>query len=211
MRSPARWRARNQWPPRRSARAKPWTWRSPSLGSAVGKIGNSTGLIKDIAEKTNLLALNATIEAARAGEAGRGFAVVASEVKQLATQTAQATEEISVQIAAIEQASDAAIQSIEEFGKTIHDISEIASFVAAAVEEQSAATQGIARDAEMLQGQSGGAQDGIQSVAGRMAALVLLADNLTDAVAKVVEMRRRIDSSIATFIDMVDRDEGRPA
>jgi methyl-accepting chemotaxis protein len=116
------------------------------LSQAAGRIGDVVKLITAIAEQTNLLALNATIEAARAGEAGRGFAVVASEVKQLASQTAKATEEISTQIASMQSATEDSVAAIKEIGGTIGRISEIASTIAAAVEEQGAATQEIARN-----------------------------------------------------------------
>ncbi len=116
------------------------------LSQAAQSIGNVVNLINDIAGQTNLLALNATIEAARAGEAGKGFAVVASEVKQLATQTSKATEEISGQIAAIQSATQSAIGAIKDITSTIDQVSGIATAIAAAINQQAAATQEIARN-----------------------------------------------------------------
>ena len=118
------------------------------LADAAKKIGEVVALITDIADQTNLLALNATIEAARAGDAGKGFAVVASEVKNLANQTAKATEEISTQIGGIQDATEDAVAAIGSIGGTISQMNEIASTIAAAVEEQGAATQEIARTGE---------------------------------------------------------------
>ncbi|MBT4888723.1 MAG: HAMP domain-containing protein [Rhodospirillales bacterium] len=117
-----------------------------SLVEASQKIGEVVSLITDIAEQTNLLALNATIEAARAGDAGKGFAVVAAEVKNLANQTARATEEIGGQIQGIQTSTQEAADSIENIGKTIAEIDQIATTIASAVEEQSAATQEISRN-----------------------------------------------------------------
>jgi methyl-accepting chemotaxis protein len=116
-----------------------------TLSAASADIGKVVSLIQAIAEQTNLLALNATIEAARAGEAGKGFAVVASEVKQLATQTSKATEEISGRINAVQGATDQAVAAIDNVDKTIARINEIGSRIAAAVEEQGAATSEISR------------------------------------------------------------------
>ena len=118
------------------------------LDEAAGRIGDVVRLITDIAEQTNLLALNATIEAARAGEAGRGFAVVANEVKALAGQTARATEDIRAQIAGMQHATARSIEAIGAIARTIGDIGEISSTIAAAVTEQGAATQEIARSVE---------------------------------------------------------------
>ena len=122
--------------------------RIAQLSTAAGRIGDVLKLITAIAEQTNLLALNATIEAARAGEAGRGFAVVASEVKALASQTAKATEEIASQISDMQIATADSVAAIKEIGGTIGRISQIANAIAAAVEEQGAATQEIARNVQ---------------------------------------------------------------
>jgi methyl-accepting chemotaxis protein len=118
------------------------------LSAAAARIGDVIQLIDTIAAQTNLLALNATIEAARAGEAGRGFAVVASEVKALAEQTAKATGEIGQQIAGIQSATEDSVGAIRDISGTISQLSEIASAIAAAVEQQGAATQEIARNVQ---------------------------------------------------------------
>ncbi|HEX4556632.1 MAG TPA: HAMP domain-containing methyl-accepting chemotaxis protein [Xanthobacteraceae bacterium] len=119
-----------------------------ALSEAAGRIGDVVKLITAIAEQTNLLALNATIEAARAGEAGKGFAVVAQEVKALASQTAKATDEIGTQIKGMQSATQESVSAIKEIGGTIGRISEIAATIAAAVEEQGAATKEIARNVQ---------------------------------------------------------------
>jgi methyl-accepting chemotaxis protein len=118
------------------------------LSKAAARIGDVVELINTIAGQTNLLALNATIEAARAGEAGRGFAVVASEVKALAEQTAKATGEIGQQITGIQAATQDSVLSIREISGTIERLSEISSTIAAAVEQQGAATQEISRNVQ---------------------------------------------------------------
>lgn len=119
-----------------------------SLVEASQKIGDIVKLINSIASQTNLLALNATIEAASAGEAGKGFAVVASEVKTLASQTAQATEEIAAQIQAIQTQTELAVQAIQSISTTIVEINDIQNTIASAVEEQSAATNEISRSVQ---------------------------------------------------------------
>ncbi|MGX9428071.1 MULTISPECIES: methyl-accepting chemotaxis protein [Bradyrhizobium] len=122
--------------------------RVSELSKAAARIGDVVELINTIAGQTNLLALNATIEAARAGEAGRGFAVVASEVKALAEQTAKATGEIGQQITGIQAATQDSVNAIKEISNTIERLSEISSTIAAAVEEQGAATQEISRNVQ---------------------------------------------------------------
>lgn len=116
------------------------------LSAGAEKIGAVIGLISGIAAQTNLLALNATIEAARAGEAGRGFAVVASEVKELAAQTARATDTIAAQVASIQGETQQAVGAIQAIGATIIELRSIAVGVAAAMEQQGAATQEIVRN-----------------------------------------------------------------
>jgi methyl-accepting chemotaxis protein len=133
------------------------------LAEAAQKIGEVVNLINAIAAQTNLLALNATIEAARAGDAGRGFAVVAGEVKLLATQTANATKDISAQIGAIRSSTGDAVAAIERVGRTIGEISAIATSVAAAVEEQDAAAREIARNVSTA---ATGARDASVNIAG---------------------------------------------
>ncbi|TQF36263.1 chemotaxis protein [Bradyrhizobium sp. UNPF46] len=128
--------------------ARTTTDRVGELSAAATRIGDVVELINTIAGQTNLLALNATIEAARAGEAGRGFAVVASEVKALAEQTAKATGEIGQQIASIQAATEHSVGAIKDISHTIEKLSEISSTIAAAVEEQGAATQEISRNVQ---------------------------------------------------------------
>ncbi|MBT9292620.1 methyl-accepting chemotaxis protein [Prosthecodimorpha staleyi] len=119
-----------------------------ALAESAAKIGEVVDLINNIAGQTNLLALNATIEAARAGEAGRGFAVVASEVKQLASQTAKATEEIGSKISEIQQATNRTVGSINRIVSTISQIQGISSIIATAIEEQGAATGEISSNTQ---------------------------------------------------------------
>ncbi|HYW80596.1 MAG TPA: methyl-accepting chemotaxis protein, partial [Thermoguttaceae bacterium] len=116
------------------------------LGTAADDIGKVIETIQDIAEQTNLLALNATIEAARAGDAGKGFAVVATEVKELAKQTADATEDIRARIEGIQTSSSEAVRSIGEISQVIEDVNNVSKTIASAVEEQSITTKEIARN-----------------------------------------------------------------
>ncbi|MBR0750576.1 HAMP domain-containing protein [Bradyrhizobium jicamae] len=155
------------------------------LAKAANRIGDVVELINTIAGQTNLLALNATIEAARAGEAGRGFAVVASEVKALAEQTAKATGEISQQISGIQAATQESVGAIKAIGDTISRMSEIASAVAAAVEEQGAATQEISRNVQQ-------AAHGTQQVSTNIADVQRGASETGSASAQVLTAARSL-------------------
>ncbi|MGE5475986.1 MAG: methyl-accepting chemotaxis protein [Bacteroidales bacterium] len=151
-----------------------------SLNSAAGRIGEVVDLISAIAAQTNLLALNATIEAARAGEAGKGFAVVAGEVKNLATQTAKATAEISAQIGAVQGSAREAAEAIGAIAGIIRDISRTSSEVAAAVEQQTAATHEIARNVEQ-------AANGTQQVSNNIVEVSLAAHTAGSTANEVLQ------------------------
>jgi methyl-accepting chemotaxis protein len=159
------------------------------LAQMVDRIGEVVSLINDIADQTNLLALNATIEAARAGEAGKGFAVVASEVKNLANQTAKATDEIGNQIDGVQTATNGAVTAIESIGRTIGEIDEIASAIAAAVEEQGAATQEIARNVEQ-------AAAGTREVSGNIAGVTHAAGETGQAASGQLALATEVGDQV---------------
>jgi methyl-accepting chemotaxis protein len=135
-----------------------------SLEEAAERIGSVVGLISTIASQTNLLALNATIEASRAGDAGKGFAVVASEVKVLANQTSRATEDISKQVAAIQEATKHSVNEIASIAHAIEELTAVASTIAAAVEEQGMTTRDIAGSMQTAAGGTARASDEIHSI-----------------------------------------------
>jgi len=169
-----------------------------SLAEAAQRIGDVVNLINAIAEQTNLLALNATIEAARAGEAGKGFAVVASEVKSLANQTGKATEEISAQIAAMQSSTQGTVQAIEGIRGVIGEISEIATTIASAVEEQGAATQEISRNVAQ-------AAQGTQEVSANIAGVNQAAGETGAAAGQVLTAAQELSRQSAQLRTEMDR------
>lgn len=174
-----------------------------SLSAASQKIGEVVGLITDIAGQTNLLALNATIEAARAGEAGKGFAVVASEVKNLANQTALATEETAGQIAAIQEATGKAVQAIVSISATIGRVNEISSAIAAAVEEQGAATQEISSNVQQAASGTDEVNQSIVQVSGLASDTGKAAEEVMSAAENLRREGEELRNQVQRFLSHV--------
>ena len=171
-----------------------------NLGTASSEIGQVIKVITSIAQQTNLLALNATIEAARAGEAGKGFAVVANEVKELARQTARATEDISQKIEAIQGSTGVAIEAIQTIGDGIGKIDEISTVIASAVEEQTAATNEISRNvAEAARGTSE-VSSNIASVSEAAGESGRGANDILTAAANLGQESVRLDEVTSEFL-----------
>src|SRR6202171_2438926 len=168
-----------------------------ALSQAANRIGDVIKLITSVAEQTNLLALNATIEAARAGEAGRGFAVVAQEVKALASQTAKATDEIGIQIAGMQTATQEAVGSIKMISSTIGKISEITSAISAAIEEQGAATQEISGNIQRT-------ADGTSQVAGTIAEVSQGANQTGAASSQLLSSAKQLSDSTTSLQAEID-------
>jgi methyl-accepting chemotaxis protein len=171
------------------------------LAEAASKIGDVVDLINNIAGQTNLLALNATIEAARAGEAGKGFAVVAGEVKNLANQTARATEDISAQIMAIQNETNDAVGAIERIRDVVVEVNEIATTIATAVEQQGVSTQEIARNVQQAARGTQDVNENIENVSraagetGTAAGQVLGASK--DMARQAEELRSEVERFLA--------------
>jgi methyl-accepting chemotaxis protein len=173
------------------------------LAKSAGRIGEVVGLINTIAAQTNLLALNATIEAARAGEAGRGFAVVASEVKSLASQTAKATEDISEQIADIQKVAGEAIDAIKGIGSIIGEVNEVATAIAAAVQEQGAATQEITRSTQFAARGTKNVSDNITGVKADADAAAAAAEDVKHASETLETQSQQLGSQVTQFLGKI--------
>ncbi|MBB5047059.1 methyl-accepting chemotaxis protein [Rhodopseudomonas rhenobacensis] len=169
-----------------------------SLAAGAQKIGDVVTLIQSIASQTNLLALNATIEAARAGEAGRGFAVVASEVKSLAGQTAQATTEISEQVAAIQNASADTVTAIRNVLEVITEIEQIGGAIGAAIEQQGSATKEIARNVQQ-------AAHGTQEVNANISGVQQAANETGSAASQVLNAAEQLSQQSQDLAGQVNR------
>ena len=177
--------------------------RMAELSAAGDRIGDVVKLITSIAEQTNLLALNATIEAARAGDAGRGFAVVAQEVKNLAGQTAKATEEISSHIVNMQRATGESVEAIKAIGQTIERMSEITGAISAAVEEQGAATQNIAHGVQAAAGGTLDVAENIERVAHGANETETTSSQMLQSAKALSEVSVHLRDEVEKFLDSV--------
>ncbi|WP_374765192.1 methyl-accepting chemotaxis protein [Yunchengibacter salinarum] len=177
------------------------------LEASSGNIGEVVQLINDIAEQTNLLALNATIEAARAGEAGKGFAVVAGEVKNLAQQTARATEDIDSQIGAIRGRTGETVEAVTGIGRTIQDLNEIASAIASAAEEQAAATREISRNIQEAHAGTSDVSANIGDIESKVKETVTLVDAIRGQADDLEERSGSLTRAARDFLTRI-RQEG---
>ena len=174
-----------------------------SLSSAADNIGNVIKLIGDIAQQTNLLALNATIEAARAGQAGRGFAVVANEVKKLANETAKATEDITAQVQLMQSATSRTVEDIATILKSIDEINETATAIAGAMDEQSSATQEIARNVVEAVTGTNSVSSNIGVVSGNATQTSRASNDSLTAVDNTRDQVRELSEGMQSFFSQV--------
>jgi methyl-accepting chemotaxis protein len=170
------------------------------LHSTASEIGEVVRMIEEIASQTNLLALNATIEAARAGEAGRGFGVVAGEVKHLAGQTAKATADIAARVAAIQSATEQAVQAIQGVRGTIGEMREISNFVAATMESQSTATNEIAANASFVASATAQVTANAESVSSSMKSTGSAANQVVEAAVDLNRQAELLRVEISNFL-----------
>jgi len=178
------------------------------LSSASGKIEDVVNLINDIAEQTNLLALNATIEAARAGDAGKGFAVVASEVKNLANQTAKATEDITRQIAEMQGLTNEAVSAMGAINEEIGSLNDVTLAVSSAIEEQEAVTSEISRSVQFASEKTQSVADEIQSVTEGANQTGEASNSVQQVSTQLEELSARITRSVNTFLTDVRSAQG---
>ena len=171
-----------------------------ALAEGAARIGDVVGLITSIAGQTNLLALNATIEAARAGEAGKGFAVVASEVKNLAQQTARATDEVSSHIAQIQAATQEAVGAIQSITTTIGEVSVIANAIATSVEQQGASTAEIARNVQLTAGSTREVTTNISGVSLAASGTGAAAEQVLGAAGHLSRQAERLTCQVNSFV-----------
>ena len=174
-----------------------------SLSAATSQIGEVAGLIRSIAAQTNLLALNATIEAARAGEAGKGFAVVANEVKDLAGQTAKATEEIARQIEAVQAASRETLVALGTVQASVEDLAGVVSAVAGTVGQQTAAVSEIAHSVAQVSTEAQAGTSAIQTTQGVAVQSLEAARNVADLSVALEQQAGRLGAEIGQFLNNV--------
>lgn len=174
-----------------------------TLAESSGKIGEVVHLINDIASQTNLLALNATIEAARAGEAGKGFAVVASEVKNLAGQTAKATEEITTSISSMQQVTNDAVTAMHEIAKVVENINDVSNNIATAVTQQSSATQEIAKNVQNVASNTSEVSNNIQNVTTAAEESLSGSEHVLNAAGELSQQAERLQSEVSQFLTRI--------